>query len=276
RPTRPVDRVRDPQPAGARRTLRRARGGALRRHDRRRERARRGHGRERHEGEEAHQHAGGLLRRDRPPDPAAPALARAGARVHPRRRVRRGDAEVDPPAQGRAERDQAPERRLAPQARGRLGLLTVTPCQRSVARPGHLRRLRTGARGKHDSSFTFRSKEGSVARRLVSVLAGVALSWSLAVPAQAASPAARFAATVGAILAQPYQPDYVPLGVDSAFGAQDVPNAAPAQDYTTGSIPGSPDAPQWPAAFHQVVLHSADGAPLIGELALQPGTHPGI
>ena len=115
-----------------------------------------------------------------------------------------------------------------------------------------------------------------MACRLVSVLAGVALACSLAVPAQAASPAARFAATVGAILAQPYQPDYVPLGVDSAFGAQDVPNTAPAQDYTTGSIPGSPDAPQWPAAFHQVVLHSADGAPLIGELALQPGTHPGI
>ena len=42
------------------------------------------------------------LRRARAPDPAAADLARAGARVHPRRRVRRGDAEVDPPAQGRA------------------------------------------------------------------------------------------------------------------------------------------------------------------------------
>ena len=41
-------------------------------------------------------------RRADPPDPAAAALARAGARVHPRRRGGRGDAEVDPAAQGRA------------------------------------------------------------------------------------------------------------------------------------------------------------------------------
>ena len=34
-------------------------------------------------------------------DPAAPALARAGARVHRRRRVRRGHPEGRPPAQGR-------------------------------------------------------------------------------------------------------------------------------------------------------------------------------
>jgi dienelactone hydrolase len=68
----------------------------------------------------------------------------------------------------------------------------------------------------------------------------------------------------------------VPLGVDSAFGSQGVLNTAPAQDYTSGSIPGSPDAPAWPAAFRPVVLHSADGAPLIGELALQPGVHPGV
>ena len=41
-------------------------------------------------------------RRARAADPAATALARAGARVHPRRRVRRGDAEERPAAQGRA------------------------------------------------------------------------------------------------------------------------------------------------------------------------------
>ena len=37
-----------------------------------------------------------------PPDPAAAAVARAGARVHPRRRGGRGDTEVDPAPQGRA------------------------------------------------------------------------------------------------------------------------------------------------------------------------------
>ena len=112
-----------------------------------------------------------------------------------------------------------------------------------------------------------------MARRLVLVLLVAA---AVSAPAHATSPAARFAATVSSILAQPYQPEYVPLGSDSAFGSQNVLNTAPAQDYTTGSIPGSPDAPSWPAAFRQVLLRSADGAPLIGELALQPGTHPGV
>ena len=42
-------------------------------------------------------------------DPAAAAVARAGARVHPRGRVRRGDAGEHPPAQGRARRVAAPE-----------------------------------------------------------------------------------------------------------------------------------------------------------------------
>jgi dienelactone hydrolase len=92
----------------------------------------------------------------------------------------------------------------------------------------------------------------------------------------AASPASRFADTVDSVLSLPYQPDYVPLGVDSAFGAQSVLNTAPAQDYTTGSIPGSPDAPEWPAAFREVVTKSGDGAPLIGRVALQPGVHPGV
>ena len=43
----------------------------------------------------------------------------------------------------------------------------------------------------------------------------------------------RFSATVSQILAQPYQPDYVPLGLDSAFDGS-VPNTLPAEDYTTG------------------------------------------
>lgn len=86
----------------------------------------------------------------------------------------------------------------------------------------------------------------------------------------------RFAATASAIESLPYQPDYVPSGTDSAFPDTPVANTAPAEDYTTGSIPGDPDSPSWPSNFHQVLFHSADGAPLLGELALQPGSHPGI
>jgi dienelactone hydrolase len=85
----------------------------------------------------------------------------------------------------------------------------------------------------------------------------------------------RFSATVDQIMAQPYQADYVPLGADTAFDTL-VPNTLPAEDYTTGSIPDSPDYPAWPAAFSQVLFHSGDGAPLFGMLALHPGHHPGI
>jgi dienelactone hydrolase len=85
----------------------------------------------------------------------------------------------------------------------------------------------------------------------------------------------RFSATVDQVMAQPYQAEYVPVGADTAFDTL-VPNTLPAEDYTTGSIPGSPDYPAWPAAFSQVLFHSGDGAPLFGMLALHPGRHPGI
>src|SRR5438477_610956 len=106
------DVVRDPQPAGARLALHLARRRAVRGDDRRRERTLRRSRRERVEGEEAHEHAlvdgGGA----RPAHPAATALPRAGTRAHPRRRMRRGDAEVDPPAEGRALGHEACRRRL--------------------------------------------------------------------------------------------------------------------------------------------------------------------
>jgi dienelactone hydrolase len=85
----------------------------------------------------------------------------------------------------------------------------------------------------------------------------------------------RFSATIDQIMAQPYQADYVPVGVDSAF-VTTVPNTLPAEDYTTGSIPDSPDYPAWPGAFSQVLFHSGDGAPLFGMMALHTGHHPGI
>src|SRR3954453_1417985 len=113
---------------------------------------------------------------------------------------------------------------------------------------------------------------------MVSGIARIAVLLAALVAAPAAladGPATQFDATVARMLAEPYQPAYVPAGLDMAFDAA-VPNVAPAEDYTSGSIPGSPDAPAFPAAFSQVLLHSGDGAPLLGILALHPGAHPGV
>ena len=99
---------------------------------------------------------------------------------------------------------------------------------------------------------------------------------SLASPALAAPPSqATYDAVVDQVLAEPYQPAYVPAGFDTAFPGM-VANTLPAQDYTTGSVPGNPDHPEWPAEFQQIVISSADGAPLTARLALQPGTRPGV
>jgi dienelactone hydrolase len=111
-------------------------------------------------------------------------------------------------------------------------------------------------------------------KALVAAVALVA-ALSLVPSAVPSAFADRFSATVDQILGQPYQADYVPLGADTAFDTT-VPNTFPAEDYTTGSIPDSPDYPAWPAAFSQVLFHSGDGAPLFGMLALHPGHHPGV
>lgn len=111
--------------------------------------------------------------------------------------------------------------------------------------------------------------------RLGIITAATAAALVLVSPALGGGASARFDATVSSILSEPYQADYVPLGLDTAFDMP-VPNTAPAEDYTTGSIPDSPDYPAWPAAFSQVLFHSGDGAPLFGMLALHPGTHPGV
>jgi hypothetical protein len=94
-----------------------------------------------------------------------------------------------------------------------------------------------------------------------------------AIPARAVSLTSRFQSTIDGILAEPYQPDYVPLGFDGAFGLAAVLNTAPALDY---AIAGGPNAPAWPPIFKLVLLDSADGALLAGQLALQPGKRPGI
>ncbi|MFN2467832.1 MAG: alpha/beta hydrolase family protein [Gaiellaceae bacterium] len=117
-----------------------------------------------------------------------------------------------------------------------------------------------------------------VTRMLAALAAFAAL---LAVPAQAA-PADRFQQVIDAILADPYQPAYVPVGLDTAFPMEPesnpngVPNTFPAQDYTTGSVPGNPDHPDWPTAFKYKRFLSGDGAPLRARLALHPGSHPGV
>jgi dienelactone hydrolase len=125
-------------------------------------------------------------------------------------------------------------------------------------------------------------------RRVTALVAAAASATVIgaAVPGQAAthhpagrgaSPVARqFARAVATLEALPYQPGYVPAGEDSAFAPDVVLNDAPAEDYTTGSIPGSPDNPAWPAPFRQVVIRSLDGARLVGELALHPGLRPAV
>jgi dienelactone hydrolase len=116
-----------------------------------------------------------------------------------------------------------------------------------------------------------------VTRILLAVTAAVLALTPPVLAASTPQQAQRFDDAVSALLAEPYQPAYVPLGYDTAFGPAAVLNTAPAQDYTSGSIPGSPDHPEWPAPFHGVLLHSADGAPLLGRLALHPGaTRPGV
>jgi alpha-beta hydrolase superfamily lysophospholipase len=109
--------------------------------------------------------------------------------------------------------------------------------------------------------------------RRVALVAVAALTFCLAGPAGGSG--GQFDAVVRQVLAAPYQPAYVPLGNDTAFPGS-VPNTAPAQDYTSGSIPGSPDFPGWPAPFTQVLLHSGDGAPLYAYVALHAGKHAGV
>ncbi len=72
-------------------------------HDHRRERQARRPGRQSDEVQAAHQCAGVRQGRVHPPDPAAPADAGTGHRLCRGRRAGRGDAQVDPPAQARAE-----------------------------------------------------------------------------------------------------------------------------------------------------------------------------
>src|SRR6185436_7801521 len=74
------------------------------------------------EGEEAHQHALVDVRRAGEAHSTAVVVTRAGARVHRRGRMRRGDADQRAPAQDRAFWAEASERGLAQSARVGEGL----------------------------------------------------------------------------------------------------------------------------------------------------------
>ena len=104
RPARPDRHVRPAQAAGARPALRGPGRGGLRGDGGGRERARRRPRRERRAREEADQRAGGGVGRDGQARARAPAVARPGARVHPRGRVRGGDARRRAAAQAHARR----------------------------------------------------------------------------------------------------------------------------------------------------------------------------
>lgn len=100
-------------------------------------------------------------------------------------------------------------------------------------------------------------------------------------PAATAAPAgageaAAFTAAVRAIESLPYQPAYVPQGDDRAFPNGSVRNDLPAEDYTDGSVPGTPDAPAFPPSFREVTLRSPDGARFFAEVAVQRRPAPGI
>ena len=90
RPPRAHGAVRAHEPPGARDAVRRPRRGGLRGHDRRRERARRRPRRQRHAREAPDEHPLLDRRRARAPRPPPHAVARPGARVPARGRVRRG------------------------------------------------------------------------------------------------------------------------------------------------------------------------------------------
>ena len=121
RPLRERRIVRALQPAGTRDALRIAGRRGLRGLHHRRELPRRRPRRQRDEGEEAHEHARGACRRAGAADPGQEAVARPGARVHPGRRVRRGDARRGAPAQG--DPDRAGTRDLAEPEREGEGAL---------------------------------------------------------------------------------------------------------------------------------------------------------
>ncbi len=108
--------VRAHEPPGARADAGGSGHRGVRGDDRGGERPLRGDGREPHQGEETHQHARVRLRRHRAAGAAAADVARAGARVHRRRRVRRGHPAQHPPAQGRPRPEHARPRPLQRQA----------------------------------------------------------------------------------------------------------------------------------------------------------------
>ena len=93
-----------------------------------------------------------------------------------------------------------------------------------------------------ERSVRFGSLERTQLRLPLAIACAVAVASALT-SAASADTASKVRSAVDQILAQPYQPDYAPQGYDTAFGNANVLNTAPAQDYTSGSIPGTPTRP---------------------------------
>ena len=56
-------------------------------------------------------------------------------------------------------------------------------------------------------------------RKVAALLTIASMVFGTAIPVRAVSLTSRFQSTIDAILAEPYQPSYVPLGIDGAFGS---------------------------------------------------------
>lgn len=90
------------------------------------------------------------------------------------------------------------------------------------------------------------------------------------------------------MLELPYQPDYVPIGTDAAFGSDDYPASFPLTDTTTGTccagpVPDQPPladlAPpfaDWPDGFELIELRSHDRTPLHAFVSITDPAAPGI
>lgn len=125
--------------------------------------------------------------------------------------------------------------------------------------------------------------------RLVAILVLMLVALALGSPiAEGQTVSDRVDEALQLMLELPYQPDYVPLGTDAAFGSDDYPASFPLTDTTTGTccagpVPDQPPladlAPpfaDWPDGFELIELRSYDGTPLHAFVSIADPAAPGI
>ena len=150
RPQGPRHRLRDVQPAGAGRAVRRAHRGGVRRHARWPEQPRQGPGREHHQGEETDEHAVLRPQGHRKDHPSGAHVPGAGHRVHPPRRADRGHALQSPAAETPPRLETKGNTRPAKQrvlSRLPASPATVRPHPHISCGPGACAATRRGRRG---------------------------------------------------------------------------------------------------------------------------------